>query len=232
MSAESRAVLFDLDDTLYSERRFALSGFREVARVIAGPSRREEAWIFGVLQRELRRGGRASIFQKLCVELGASTDAIPALVDVMRGHLPSLRLPASSERVLEALRPAWKLGIVTNGYPDVQRRKVLALGLHRRVDSIVYASEHGSGAGKPDREPFLAAAAALGVAPDRCVFIGNDPLCDIAGARRVGMRTIWVARQGRSHEHIVCAADAMVSRVDEAAPLVGRLVKEARTQCA
>lgn len=46
--------------------------------------------------------------------------------------------------------------------------------------------------GKPDPEPFLAAAAGLGIAPSKCVVIEDAP-AGIQAARSAGMRVIAVA---------------------------------------
>lgn len=227
-----RAVLFDLDDTLYAERRFALSGFREVARLVESVGGAPAPAAFAVLRRAMTNGSRATAFQSLCQTFGYPLESVPVMVDVYRRHVPSLRLPSSACSVLSALQPAWKIGVVTNGLADVQRRKMMALGLYRVVDAVVCASEHGSGRGKPDREPFLEAATRLGVRPDRCVFVGDDAFCDVLGASRVGMRTIQYARGGAPSEPPALAADAFITNLEDVVRLAPRLVAEARPRCA
>jgi putative hydrolase of the HAD superfamily len=83
--------------------------------------------------------------------------------------------------------------VVTNGLREVQARKVAALNLEGLVDAVVYAHDYGSGAGKPDREPFLEALGRLDVPADKTVFVGDDDYCDIFGASRVGMHTVLAA---------------------------------------
>jgi FMN phosphatase YigB (HAD superfamily) len=67
---------------------------------------------------------------------------------------------------LKALRPEWRIG-PTNVLPEVRAGKVAALGLEGLVDCVVYAHEHGSGAGKPERAPFLEALRRLDVPASR-----------------------------------------------------------------
>jgi beta-phosphoglucomutase family hydrolase len=62
--------------------------------------------------------------------------------------------------------------------------------------------------GKPDPEVYLSAAAAVGVPPERCIVI-EDALAGIEGARRAGMRSIGVSRDGK---HL--PADIVVQSVD------------------
>jgi putative hydrolase of the HAD superfamily len=187
-----RAIIFDMDDTLYPERRFVLSGFAAVAhalRTTRGIDARES---FRVLSGAMRAGRRRTALQTLCSRFGLPLDLVGELVGIIRQHRPRLRLGTSTRRVLAELRPRWRLGILTNGMPAVQARKVEALGLGPLVDEVVYASEHGTGSGKPERAPFLAMASRLRVVPERCVFVGDDPERDIAGAAGAGMRSVRI----------------------------------------
>lgn len=186
-----RGVVFDLDDTLYRERRFALSGYRAVAAHVAARFGADAGTAWRVLVRALRQGDRAAAFQRLCDTMGWPPALAEELRLVYRGHVPSLRLPATARRVLRALRPAWRVGVLTNGPPGIQRRKVEALGLAAFVDAVVYAEEIVPG-GKPAREAFEAAVDRLGVRAARCVVVGDDPERDIAGARRAGLHAVRV----------------------------------------
>jgi putative hydrolase of the HAD superfamily len=193
MSGDARAVLFDLDDTLYPQRRFVLSGFAACARHLADAGHVEVRHAFRVLLAAWKGPRRGRELQACVEQFGLTESMVAELLEVMRGHPPSLRLPRGSASALSMLRPDWRLGIVTNGMPDVQRRKVAALGVGELVDTVVFANEHGTGLGKPDPAPFLEALTRLGVPADRAVFVGNDEACDIAGARAVGMRAIHAA---------------------------------------
>ncbi|MGW9367455.1 HAD family hydrolase, partial [Streptomyces albidoflavus] len=61
--------------------------------------------------------------------------------------------------------------------------------------------------GKPDPEPFLLAAARLGVAPERCVVFEDAP-AGLASGRAAGMRTVALTT---SHPAAELTADAVVS---------------------
>ena len=117
---QPRAVLFDLDETLYAERRFALSGFAAVARATAADAGVTADRIFRLLAGALRRGQRATAFQQLCASLGWPSSRVAALVGIYRSHAPSLRLPVPSRHALDALRAGWRLAIVTNGPIPIQ----------------------------------------------------------------------------------------------------------------
>jgi putative hydrolase of the HAD superfamily len=189
---ESRAIVFDLDDTLYPYRAFVLSGFGAVARRLAHERGLPVRTVLRVLRRVFASSERGRELQAVCAKFSLPASMLPWLVAVMRDHPPSLHLPRESARVLLALRPGWKVGILTNGTPEVQRRKVAALGLSPLVDEVVFAAEYGDGSGKPDAVAFHAVLGRLDSSPETAVFVGDDPEVDIAGASAIGMKTIHV----------------------------------------
>lgn len=187
-----RAIIFDLDDTLYPERRFALSGYAAVARFVEQENGVPAREAFRVLRLALAHGMRSRAFQALAGHASLPTETVEQCRAVYRRHRPSLRLPEASRKALFRARRSWRVGLLTNGLPDVQRAKVAALGLAPLVDCIVYA--HEVGPGKPDPAVFLATCAALSVTPERAVMAGDDPWCDVDGARSAGLRAIRVKR--------------------------------------
>ncbi len=215
MRRDRRAVLFDLDDTIYPHQRFVLSGLAAVARELSASHGLPPGPTFRLLVRAMRRGARGREIQACLDQLGLRPSLVMPLVDVIRAHAPTLRLPRETTRALESLRPTWKLGIVTNGLPPVQRRKVEALGLHALVDTVVYAEAHGSGLGKPDVVPFRVALDRLAVAPTRAVFVGDNEQCDVAGAARAGLHTLLLRRKAAAGGRATSAADAVIRRLSD-----------------
>lgn len=92
--------------------------------------------------------------------------------------------------LLSLLRGTYKLALVTNGTSDFQRQKIVHADLDGRFDATIVSGDLGSG--KPHPEPFLAALQALDASVAEAVMVGNDQARDIAGARALGIRTIWV----------------------------------------
>jgi len=222
----TRGLVFDLDDTLYPERRFALSGFRAVADHVAETFGSNRCAVFQSLWRSLRAGRRASGFQVASDEFALPAGAVEAMRDVYRAHVPSLRLPASSRAVLARARASWRVGILTNGLPDIQRRKVQALGVEDLVDAVVYAQE--TGGGKPEAAAFRAICAALGVPVSQSVMTGDDPWCDIDGGRRAGLRVIRICCG--IHRHVSTGetgpADVTVEHLASVPSEAARLIQE------
>lgn len=184
-------MLFDLDDTLYPLADFRHSGFRALASYVDAVWGLAAAEALDVLERaSAATPGRE--LQALAAHAGRPDDVVPDLLETLRRHVPDLQLPELSRSVLRRMRTSWRIALVTNGQPAVQARKVRALGLEPMVDAVIYAAEHGSGAGKPEAAPFLAACRALGVPPAVAVFVGDDAVRDIDGAHAIGLRTIWL----------------------------------------
>jgi putative hydrolase of the HAD superfamily len=207
----SRAIVFDLDDTLYRERRFALSGFAAVAREVERRSGAPASSSFAVLRRALTSGRRQRAFQDVVEHCGLPADSVTELIAVYRTHQPRLRLPLASSQVIHELRRRWKIGILTNGFPEIQARKVAALGLSDMVDAVVFGLD--TGPGKPDIVAFSTVLDRLGVPAASSVFVGDDPRCDIMGARQAGMKTIRI-RQGVHGRAFVAPGDEADVAVD------------------
>jgi len=223
----SPALIFDMDDTLYPERQFIRSGCRAVAAYV---ERRFDVPLddaLGTLLDALRRGRRRQALQALCGVHGLPLGVVPSLVDVIRGHAPTLRLPASSIETLIAARAGgWRIGVLTNGRPDIQARKVAALGLRAFVDQVIFAEDWGSGRGKPEPEPFAVVLERLQARPATSVFVGDDPWCDIFGARRAGLHTIFVSRGPQvTNRARACGADWAVRSIDDVPDAAERLVR-------
>lgn len=63
-------------------------------------------------------------------------------------------------------------------------------GVAHLIDADVYSSEIPWA--KPHPEAFLAAVRAVGVEPERCVYVGDRSFEDVHGPQQVGMRAVWV----------------------------------------
>lgn len=219
-----RAIVFDLDDTLYRIRRFTIAGYAATAGAIAAYSGRPRAEVFCRLQGLYRRGRAAFAYQHLCAEFGLPEHLAAEWLARHRAHRRRLRLPGTSARALTAARDAgWRIGLLTNGLPEIQRAKVEALDLGVHVDAIVYADEIVPG-GKPARAVFDLVLRALDVAPHRAVMVGDHPECDVAGGRLAGMRTIRVSRPAFATVAAEDDADAVVEDLSGVPGLAAHLI--------
>ena len=109
-------------------------------------------------------------------------------------HIRNISLFPWTVPVLEALRQKGvRMAMVTNGWSWVQRKKLEKTGISHFFEEIAIAEEVG--VSKPDPRIFLQTAERLGVAPGDCLFVGNDPTTDIAGARASGIDSLWITEE-------------------------------------
>ena len=213
-----RAVVFDLDDTLFPEATYVASGFRAVGEALAREHRIEG---FGERAAAVAAAGaRGDVFDEALRRSGVAEDDLRALVPWCvrryREHLPDIALFPEAHEALDNLRGKVKLGVLTDGWLVAQQSKVAALGLAARVDAVVYSDSFGREHWKPSEVPYRAVAEALGVAHDACVYVADNPAKDFITARALGWRTIQVARPGQTHPAVAPsgAHSAEVSAVD------------------
>ena len=227
MPNATRAIVFDLDDTLYRIRRFTVAGYAATSAAIAERSGRSRRDVFCRLQSMYRKGGAATAYQDLCAEFGLPPALAGEWLARHRAHRRWLRLPRTSARALDELRDeGWRIGILTNGLPEIQRAKVEALGLAPRVDAIVYADELVPG-GKPAPAVFAHVLGALAGSAHLAVMVGDHPENDVAGGRKAGMRTIRVRRAAFADPGEGEEADAVVEDL-AAVPVIARRLLEER----
>ena len=186
-----KAVVFDLDDTLYPERDYVMSGFRSVAQWVEAQLGIAAAQCKTELASLFNAGVRGKIFNYWLVAHGLSEDEyVPQLVQVYLEHEPVLSPFDGIAELLQALRWHVKLGLVSDGYLAVQQRKLAALRLEPYFSAIVFSDQWGREFWKPHVRPFQAVLNHLQVDGSSATYVADNPRKDFFGARMVGMGTI------------------------------------------
>ncbi len=140
-----------------------------------------------ITQQELRE----TRFLKTLTGLGLEAHQIPAgLAEAYTYLCPtkSAVFPFTYE-VLQYLQPKYGLHIITNGFKDVQYIKMDSSKLHGYFKEIV--TSECCGYKKPDNRIFEHALQRINVAPGDCLMVGDNLLCDIAGARAAGIDQVY-----------------------------------------
>ena len=202
-AAPWQAVVFDLDDTLYPERDFVLSGFRAVAAWLEARIGVPAAHGYDELRALFAAGVRGNTFDRWLEERGLPAHAfVPEMVRVYREHEPRLSPFPEVPELLAALRRGSRLGLVSDGPLAVQRAKLAAVGLEQFFDAVVFSDAWGREAWKPSLLPFTTVLERLGTPAAASVYVADNPVKDFLGARRVGMRTVRVRRPGGEYAHL------------------------------
>jgi putative hydrolase of the HAD superfamily len=207
-----KAVLFDLDDTLYPEMSFVRSGFKAVAGYLGSRFGYEREAVSGRLLNILNEQGRGRIFDRLLSDLGIyDEDRVRLLVYIYRSHKPEIKLFPEALPMLRALkRKGLLLGLITDGMASVQRNKIAALQLESELDLVLCSDELGREYWKPSPVPFKLALEWLRVAPGEAVYVGDNLAKDFQGANTIGMGTIML-RHDRT-ARIVSVAEPLRAR--------------------
>jgi putative hydrolase of the HAD superfamily len=198
-----RALLFDLDDTLWPimpviqraeallfdwlrehapaiPERYTLTALRErrVELMAANPRFQYDLWA-------LRHAGLTEAFEN-CREDSRKIPQAMALFADARNQVTLYDEVAES---LPRLAERMTLGSLTNGGADLQ-----AIGLAHHFKISVAA--HSFGSAKPDPAIFHAACDALELAPAQVAYVGDDLRLDVEGAQKAGLTGIWLNRSG------------------------------------
>ena len=199
---EFPVVLFDLFDTLVPggtrEQRDAVSS--DVGRELGVDGPAFAQLVSDTLEDRMRGrlGDLAATLFELAARLGSqpSVEAVARAV-TMRLDLNRSLLQASwALPVLDQLRAdGVTIGVVSDcsaETPAVWHETALAA----RVTAKAFSCELG--VRKPDPEMYLSVTRALSVRPQQCVFVGDGAGGELAGARALGMRTIWFDNNDRA----------------------------------
>ncbi len=122
---------------------------------------------------------------------GASMDA-PAIA--ARVHAEAVRMVNRNRPVLDALRPRFRLGVISNFTGNLELCLV-ELGVRDAFDIVTDSAILGFA--KPDPRPFVHTIETLGVPPHSAWMVGDNFEADIRPGHRLGMQTVWLAPADR-----------------------------------
>jgi HAD superfamily hydrolase (TIGR01509 family) len=220
-------VGFDIDHTLCIDNKLERVAFLHLLeRVVLDGGR-----ALGPLAQEIdridqllvcARGGEMTI-EGAVSHFVAARGATPS--DAYVEHFKSMALTMADSFVVPdpAARPTLaaleRLGVPTavlsNGWNPLQVTKARRAGFPGPV--LASAS---LGVQKPDPLAFMALADELDLPPDRCLYIGDDPRTDVAGALACGFQAVWLDHEGKSYPGDLPAPTHVVHGLEEVLALV------------
>lgn len=211
-----RGVLFDNDGTLVDTYALILSSMRHATREVLGRIIPDDVLM-------------AKVGQPLAVQMQDFTDD-PAVQDellvVYRAHNKvehdrTVRAFPGAEQALARLSEASiKLGVVTSKMHALAWRGLELTGLAPYLDCCIGADD--CPIFKPEPQPVIAGAEALGLDPAECLYVGDSPF-DLQAGRRAGCATVAVL-WGMFPEDVLTLErpDHTVENFDELVDLVHR----------
>lgn len=186
-------LIFDLDDTLYDERTYVLSGLQAVAKYGYERFGWESGESFEYMKNVLDEYGRGQIFDSWLASHGRVTRSlVKECVKIYRHHTPELQLESDVEQLLERLSLEHPLYLVTDGHKVVQSKKVAALGVSRFFKKVMITHRYGIKNAKPSTHCFELIRRNEGCEWGEMAYVGDNPMKDFVNLNPLGVKTVRV----------------------------------------
>lgn len=204
-----KAVLFDLDDTLYEYEPVHKKSLDEVYKIfnkkIQKISRENFTRLFNLSKTEIHQelSGTASshnrilYFQRLIEKTHNTVD--PELILLLYyaywgTFLKNIKLkPGVLDTLKKLKKQDFKIVLVTDLTTNIQLKKIGKLKITPYVDYLVTSEEAGNE--KPHLIMFLLALKKINMLPSEVLFIGDSKNKDISGANAAGIDTVLVTKE-------------------------------------
>ncbi len=200
-----KAILFDLDNTLFDHDRAELESLKKIYRsyrnLFNGISfdtfyekfqiNNDMFWkklITGETNRWQSRQGRFALTLKDCgLKQSPAAEMFSVYLSI---YIHNHYYVDGAENLLKTLnRKKYTLGIITNGFTTVQENKIDGLGIRRYFDTIVMSEKVG--VMKPHPKIFNTALAKIRCEAQDCLFVGDSFDSDVVGALKSGLKAVW-----------------------------------------
>ena len=198
-----KAVVFDLDDTLYPEIGYVKCGFIKVAEYI---NKTFSVNIDGEYLYSLFKIDKNDVYNRALDDLGVNytEQNIKDMIKVYRENNPDILefdLYPGVRDMLSRLKDKYKLGIITDGPVSTQEKKIKVLDIRKYFDFVMCSDNLGIEHRKPDTLPFETVAKTLDVDFDEMVYIGDNRKKDFAVKKNIPITTVEVLSKNKVHDH-------------------------------
>ncbi len=195
-----KAVIFDLDHTLYDRYetlRLVVPSFREKFKINGNIS--DDYFIECMIwaDKHFVHLGWHEILAYLCEKnIFKEEPTYEEYESFMLSKFKTVAVPFPfTIPTLQKIRSmGYKTGLITNGKPEIQNKKIKLLDLESCFDEIII-----SGAcpyDKPQPEIFQLMADNLGIKTSEMMYVGDHPHYDVEGSRNAGCIPVWVKTTG------------------------------------
>ena len=191
-----KAIVFDLDDTLISERDYIKIGFKYVSKIISDRYKLDNNEVYEVM-RELFKESPKNVFNRVLdnFNIKYKKEEVLYLVKEYREHKPNIEFYKDVIPTINKLRNnGYKLGIITDGYKETQNKKIDVLNCKTLFDEIIITDELGKEYWKPHERSYKLMSKKLNVDLSEMVYIGDNEAKDFVTANLLGVKTIRIER--------------------------------------
>lgn len=177
-------VIFDMDDTLYSEKDYVRSGYAQIAKYLNRPEAAEKLWRYFEKKQPA--------IDMYLTEIGRP-DLKNECLKIYRNQMPEIQLYDGVSQMLACLKAQGKkLGIITDGRVEGQENKIAALGLKKLVDDIIITDALGGVEfRKPNEAAFRLIQEKWQLPFKKMIYIGDNPQKDFIAPEKLGMQSMY-----------------------------------------
>ena len=225
-----KAVIFDLDNTLYNfdaANEFGIRALAAYTEPVFGWDYPKMKDLYEESREKLteRMGDVGSAhnrllrFQNLLEEkkLPLHPHALEMAKAYWRGVLDNMEPSPGAREIMEELRRMGiRIGLGTDMTAYMQYEKLIRLGLMEYMDFIVSSEEAGTD--KPGNAFFMLCARKAGCLPGECLFIGDNIVRDYGGAAAAGMQARWFIPPWKQKNHLRHSETAFADKPSLAQP--------------
>ncbi|MGL4269363.1 MAG: pyrimidine 5'-nucleotidase [Plesiomonas sp.] len=199
MVAEYEWVLFDADETLFHFDSF--SGLQQMFAGFGIDFSRQDYAEYELLNKplwvEYQNGNITShdLQTRRFSQWAARLQVTPQILNnAFQQAMAEICTPLDGAvQLLDNLKGRVNLGIITNGFTELQQVRLENTGLQDHFDILVVSEEVG--VAKPDRKIFEHALTLMGdPVRDKVLMVGDNPDSDILGGFNAGLHTCWLNR--------------------------------------
>lgn len=189
-----KSVIFDLDYTIYDADQYFKGAFHDISSYLSLKYSIPKSDVDENLYHIWCEKGSMHpfLFNDLLKSIKINESEVNHIVKIFNDYDGKITLYKDARLVLNQLsRAGFKLGILTDGDPERQKRKIERLGIASYFEIIVYAKNI---APKPSKFPYLEVLNKLGLNGSDVLYVGDNPLLDFEGAKNAQMITVRILK--------------------------------------
>jgi len=189
-----KGILFDLDNTLFDVEQYFSGAFLQISMFLSTKYKISKNKIFRILMEIWKK--HTSMYPYLfndlldILDLKENVNEIVRMFNSFTGELQPYEDVIPTLSVLKNMN--FKLGIITDGNVERQKRKIELLKLQMYFNSIIFTYEISNP--KPSIIPYQSAVKRLKLIPKKSYYIGDNPYIDFEGAKKIGLITIRIKK--------------------------------------
>jgi putative hydrolase of the HAD superfamily len=227
MKDQVKAIIFDIDDTLFDRAAAQQRIFTEfrnkydelfedidhhmLATIYYEADRLAGEYFYSGNISDLIYEKRFELFLTM---MGLETDFAKEMAEFYLSLYNGIESAVdNSKKVVSKLSEKYKLGIISNGLAETQYRKLDSLGMKNSFQCILISEE--TGILKPESKIFWQAAEKLGCQVNECLYVGNSYNGDVVGSKEAGMLACWYNPQKARPVQMIIQPDYEITRLDE-----------------